>query len=310
MNKPLRIRDFISDRDGWLYAVASYDNDQAAGCVLRYVPDPYGDRVDANGTRYRKVGFEEAFSLVHDHKPQYEGLVHRIPLPEIERVLKPDENLEKIAEDDSRVLRLNQILNLPHGSFGVTGSMLCGIAGPESDIDGVVYGRHFSLAQEHLKEGIGSGLIEDLDEKLWRMVYKKRNPDLGYEEFLLHEQRKWNRGQIDGTYFDLLYSRGYDNLPGPRTQKGMVLRRETLQATVTDDLFSFDSPAVYRINHPSIRYVLSFTHTYTGQAKKGEQIEAKGVVEQHGSEEWLIVGTTREAKGEYIRSLTLLEDTR
>ncbi|PKL59366.1 MAG: DNA polymerase subunit beta, partial [Methanomicrobiales archaeon HGW-Methanomicrobiales-4] len=58
---------------------------------------------------------------------------------------------------------------------------------------------------------------------------------------------------------------------------------------------------------PIISKVFSFTHTYTGQARKGEKIEARGVIEQHNDEQWLIVGTTREAKGEYIRSLTLLE---
>jgi predicted nucleotidyltransferase len=52
--------------------------------------------------------------------------------------------------------------------------------------------------------------------------------------------------------------------------------------------------------HPTISRILSFTHTYTGQAFVGELIEAQGVVEQHGDEQWLVVGTTREAKGEFI----------
>lgn len=305
---PLRIRDFIRDGDGWLYAVAAYDNALAAGCVLRYIPDDQGERVDPAGVRYRKVGFEEAFQLIRERKPEYAGLVHRIPLAEIAEVLKPDVALEAIASADDRVSRLSSIFSLPPGSFGVTGSMLCGIAGPESDIDGVVYGRWFPQAQKHLKEGIASGKIEDLDEPLWKAVYRKRNPDLGYEEFLLHEQRKWNRGQIDGTYFDLLYSRGYEDLPGYPMSKGDVLRNDTIDTVVTGDTFSFDSPAIYEVDHPEITRVLSFTHTYTGQARVGERIEAKGVIEQHGDERWLIVGTTREAKGEYIRSLSLLED--
>ncbi|HQP71202.1 MAG TPA: DNA polymerase subunit beta, partial [Methanoculleus sp.] len=35
---------------------------------------------------------------------------------------------------------------------------------------------------------------------------------------------------------------------------------------------------------------------------------ARGVVEEHNDERWLIVGTTREARGEYIISKTLLEN--
>ncbi|MFW5638973.1 MAG: DNA polymerase subunit beta, partial [Methanoculleus sp.] len=71
----------------------------------------------------------------------------------------------------------------------------------------------------------------------------------------------------------------------------------------------FDNPAVYAVDHDEIGRVLSFTHTYSGQALAGEVIEARGVVERHGDERWLIVGTTREAKGEYIISKTLLESS-
>ena len=66
------------------------------------------------------------------------------------------------------------------------------------------------------------------------------------------------------------------------------------------------SAAVYLVDHEEVSRVLSFTHTYSGQAKPGEAIEAAGVLEQHGDEQWLIVGTTREAKGEYIVSTSLL----
>jgi predicted nucleotidyltransferase len=53
--------------------------------------------------------------------------------------------------------------------------------------------------------------------------------------------------------------------------------------------------------------VLSYTHTYAGQALVRERIEARGMVEMVGDMKRLVVGTTREPKGEWIRSLTLLE---
>jgi predicted nucleotidyltransferase len=81
----------------------------------------------------------------------------------------------------------------------------------------------------------------------------------------------------------------------------------TIEATVTDASLSFDSPARYLVDHDEIQRVLSFSHTYTGQALAGELIQARGVCEEHGGERWLIVGTTREARGEFIRSLSLLE---
>ncbi len=304
---PVRIRDFIKDVDDWFFATAAYDNDKAVGCILRYIPDKNGTRVSPDGMHYRKVDFNEAFSLIAEKKPEYAGLVHRVPKDRIKCVLKPDVELPGIANRDFRVNRLNKILNLPAGSFGVTGSMICGLENEESDIDGVVYGNAFPLAQKRLLDGIKSGQIEALDDALWHKVYRKRKPELSFEEFLIHELRKCNRGQINGTYFDLLYSRDYSSLSGSIMAKGQVTGAKTITAKVTDATFSFDSPAVYEIDDKEISRVLSFTHTYTGQAKVGEDIEVKGIIERHDDELWMIVGTSREAKGEYIKSLTLLE---
>jgi len=306
--KPIRLRDFIQDMDGWYYAVAAYDNENRAGCILRYIPDSSGDRKDETGRQYRKVEFEEAYQLITDFKPEWAALVHRIPLGEIANILKPDEQIHSLAKKNEKVSKLVTSLSLPTGCFGVTGSLLCGLGSVTSDIDGVVYGDAFRQAQRQLEKGFHTGNIEPLDENLWRIVYNKRKPEINYEEFLLHEKRKLNRGQVDGTYFDLLYTRAYHDLFGFVMERGDVLDRMTIEATVTGDQFAFDSPAIYEIDHPEISRVLSFTHTYTGQARAGERIEVRGVIERHGSELWLIVGTTREAKDEWIRSLTLLED--
>ena len=82
-----------------------------------------------------------------------------------------------------------------------------------------------------------------------------------------------------------------------------------IEAKVTDASLAFDSPAVYEVEHESVNRVLSFTHTYSGQAREGEIIKASGICEHHGNEHWLVVGTTREARGEYIVSRTLLEES-
>ena len=58
----------------------------------------------------------------------------------------------------------------------------------------------------------------------------------------------------------------------------------TIEADVTDASLAFDSPAVYEVEHESVSRVLSFTHTYSGQALAGETIEACGVCERHGTE--------------------------
>ena len=305
--KPIRLRDFIEDADGWIYAVATYDNADKVGCVLRYVPEVDGERQSDPGTRYNKYDFEDAYAFIAQHKPQYADLLQRIPYSDVKRVWKPDEELPQITRKHPRVKRLVDLLGLPHGTVGCTGSLLCGLENESSDIDMVVYGRHWFTAQALVRQGILNGKVDGLSSEMWQKVYDKRKPEISYDEFVLHEQRKWNRGQIEGTYFDILYTRSYDELKSAHPGKGTVIGKQTIMAKVVDASLSFDNPAIYEIEHESVSRVLSFTHTYSGQALAGETIEACGVCEQHGSERWLVVGTTREAKGEYIVSKTLLD---
>jgi hypothetical protein len=252
------------------------------------------------------MDFEEAFDYIRTHKPEYLDTVHRVPLADVARVYKPDREIIHIAARDDRVMRLLPVLGVPIDNIGCTGSLLCGLENSGSDIDMVVYGRDWFAAQANLKKAVENGDVQPLSEEMWKKVYHKRVPEIDYETFIRHEKRKWNRGEIDGTYFDLLYTRSYERMESVVAVKGEVLGSATIEATVTDASLSFDSPAIYSVDHEEISKVLSFTHTYSGQALSGETIEAAGVVEQQGSEKWLIVGTTREAKGEYIISKTLL----
>lgn len=306
--KPARLRDFVEDADGCLYAVSNYDNADRIGCVLRYVPDPAGERVDPAGRRYTKYDFEDAFAWIRKHKPAYLDTVHRVPCSDIVRVYKPEEEIGAVMARDDRVRRLAALFDLPAGSFGCTGSLLCGLENAASDIDMVVYGDAWFSAQQQLARLVGKGELDGMSEDMWRKVYDKRVPEISFATFVLHEERKWNRGEFEGTYFDLLYTRSYDNLGAVTTAgRGEVLDRTRIEALVTDASLAFDSPAVYSVEHDEISRVLSFTHTYSGQALAGETIEARGVRERHGDEMWLVVGTTREAKGEYIISKTLME---
>jgi hypothetical protein len=304
---PIRLRDFIEDIDGWIYAVSTYDNSEKIGCVLRYVPDTRGERVSPSGTRYKKYDFEDAYAFIARYKPQYSDLVQRIPHQDVKRILKPELEISHIADNHPRVQKLLDLFRLPAGTIGCTGSLLCGLENETSDIDMVVYGKHWFTAQEQVRQGILNGNIDELSPEMWQRVYEKRKPEITYDQFVLHELRKWNRGQIVGTYFDILYTRSYDNLKSAPTGRGKIIGRRVIEAKVTDALLAFDSPAVYEVEHESVSRVLSFTHTYSGQALAGETIEACGICEQHDDELWLVVGTTREARGEYIISRTLLD---
>ena len=275
--KPIRLRDFIEDTEGRIYAVSAYDNEEKVGCVLRYVPDDDGERTAPNGTKYKKLDFEDAFAYIAEHKPEYLDTVHRVPRADVLRVIKPEEEIIHVAARNERVMQLLLVFNVSIENIGCTGSLLVGLENEASDVDMVVYGSAWFEAQKNLISAVEKGTVSGLSEEMWQKVYNKRVPEIDYETFIAHEKRKWNRGEIDGTYFDLLYTRSYDRIASGAVPIGTKSGKMTIEATVTDASLAFDSPAIYVVDHDEIDKVLSFTHTYSGQALTGEVIEAKGV---------------------------------
>lgn len=232
---------------------------------------------------------------------------------------------------------------IPAESMGITGSILAGLESDESDIDFVVYGDDWKTAKEKLKKMKDddrkekrSFKIAELDDAMLQKVYKKRKSPLSFNDFFDHEMRKGNRGMFtgigndrepDGTdgksdstgvkndrknvYFDLLFARSENQLKTP-IQRGKDIEKIEIEAIVTNDDFAFDSPAIYLIDHDEIDEIYSYTHTYAGQALKGEKIRARGMLEiieeENGkNKKRLVIGTTREAEDEWMISLSLLK---
>ncbi|HYC19746.1 MAG TPA: DNA polymerase subunit beta [Candidatus Bathyarchaeia archaeon] len=304
LQEPVRIRDFVVTKNDWIYAVVSYDNEPHIRGFLRYIPDKNGDRVSRDGTRFRKVGFEEAGQLMHKSVHYRDGLC-AIPGEDIARVERPRQCVERCDDADvSSVVDFFESYGISRRHMGVTGSRLVGLATGSSDIDFVLYGkRSFDRGRVALRDAVETGLLPEIDTGLWLRIFRKRTPELTFEEFVLHEKRKWNRGSLRATYFDLLFVRDFDEIAiEPRgTDDGFA----TVRATVTNATYAFDSPAIYEITHETVNKVLSYTHTYAGQAEKGEVIEARGICNEAGVTR-LIVGTSRAARGEWIKSCTLL----
>jgi predicted nucleotidyltransferase len=128
---------------------------------------------------------------------------------------------------------------------------------------------------------------------------------LSFADYLWHERRKTNKAFINGRKFDLSCShaicKNNDSVHSEATsyQKCGAI---TLQCTVIDDTHAFDYPAEFKIDHEQFDAIVSFTATYTGQAMKGETVEVSGIVEQtpQGVKR-IVVGSSREAHGEYIK---------
>lgn len=306
----VRLRDFIVTKDGWIFAVSDYTHTGGVRCVLRYVPDPSGSR--GMTQRYRKFDFNESFEFMRRHRPAWAMDVHIVPFDEVARVLVPSRRLAELVDTDERIAAIVNTLiegGVPLSKMGITGSFLAGLNNESSDIDFIVYGKAWFRARDIIARAKRrGGVIRELSGDMWQLIYNKRVPDISFDEFMLHEKRKGNRGMVGSTYFDLLYVRDWEDIE--TIERGTDIDRATITARVTNADFSFDSPAVYKIEHEEVESVLSYTHTYAGQALPGECIEACGMLEDAGGVKRLVVGTSREPRGEWIRSLTLLGRTK
>ncbi|MDW7730845.1 MAG: nucleotidyltransferase domain-containing protein [Methanolobus sp.] len=304
-----RIRDFLITEDDWIFAVSDYFHPHGIRSTLRYVPDENGER-ELNGIRYKKYDFDVAFDFMRKNRPEWVEDVHVVPEDKIKKVLRPNDVIEDLSRSDSRVSAIVRTLKdagVPTDKMGVTGSFLPGLQNEGSDVDFVVYGANWFVARDAIRDAKDEdGPIEDIDDEMWKKIYRKRIPEISFEEFVLHEKRKGNRGMVEGTYFDLLFVRDWEQIKEP-VRRGEDTGKMKIEAKVTNADLAFDSPSVYKIEHEKIDHVLSYTHTYAGQALAGETIEASGTVEKVGDLKRLVVGTSREPKGEWIRSLTLLE---
>lgn len=331
-----RVRDFIYTKDDLFLATTTYlhPKDRILS-FLRYIPDADGER-SRNGSKYSKVDSKQAYNFLNDNFPEYlfdcevTGVeMMGVPAEKVEEILSPVERLTEIMNHPSpdelllKVIKVATVFQeeaeIGQKHLGISGSVLPGLYDTQvSDIDFVIYGlkNHQKAMEtfESLKNDKGSPLRSIADD-YWVRLYDKRIKDstLSYDEFRWYEDRKNNRGVVDGTLFDILATREWDEIQGTFGEEtyescGTV----KIEATINDSLAAFDNPAVYQVEDVDImegaptpiKEVASYTHTYSGQAREGERIIARGKLEKvMGKKTYyrLVVGTTRESLGEYIK---------
>lgn len=330
-----RPRDFIYTTDDLFFATTTYlhPNDRILS-FLRYIPDLNGDR-SLNSKKYVKVDSKQAYDFLGTTYPDYlfdcdiTGVqMMGVPIEKVKKILRPTERLREIMESEGRNKLLDKVVKLAdtfhdhtglsYEKMGVSGSILPGLYKENaSDIDFVIYGlkNHRMVMKSFAEIKENNGVLEAVGEDYWQKLYKKRIVDssLSYDEFRWYETRKHNRGLIDGTLFDILQTRDWDEISGTYGQtRYSPMGTVEIECTVSDAIAAYDNPAVYKVEDVKIlrgpevliEEVASYTHTYSGQAVEGERIVARGKLEKVMNETTsyrLIVGTTRESIGEYIK---------
>ncbi len=304
-------RDFIATRTGLLCAVI------APGCEQNRVLATV--RYARIAGRWRKLETREANAFIADTSPAYRyysnrcsAYVHGIPVEDITQIFKPRERLAQLMQQPStsgleaKAHRLATTLaehGVPPETMGLTGSLLVNRHGLDSDIDMVLYDRQaFHLARAIVKQLVAQERVcHPITLDAWHWIYDRRGCALTFDEFLWHEQRKYNKAMVSGTKFDLTL---YVDEPYSTLSHTTKMTDMTVEARVTDASRAYDYPAVYRVESAVCQEICSFTQTYCGQALVHENVIAHGTLERDAIANGparLVIGTSREAESQYIK---------
>ncbi len=308
----------LVDRAGRAFAVVGqFHLEDASVASLRYVP---------RGDRLVKAGPVDIARL-HEHEPGYRlqagDTVHTIvPHDRVTRTFDQFAGVVDLDEEERSVI--DTLARKAGVRVGVTGSSLLGTARPGSDLDLTTpirdHPRLLAAARSLAEEGDVLGPLTDTD---WQAVYDKRGIDAThytFELFLAHERRKGDRWMAGRRRTDLLPT------PRPRTvgPDDLAVYRlgpARVSGRVADGSVPYGHPAIYLLEdglaelsdgrESTVEAIVCFTHTYAAQAFPGEHVSAAGILERYGTTvagfdgPVLIVGTARDAKGEWLVSREL-----
>ncbi len=304
----IRCKDFIETAEGLIFAVLVDGAEHHRHlCFLRYLK---------TATGFRKVETEEANRLVTSDFPHYRFHsvqrdidLHGVARDKIVRHYRPMQRLPEIISSaclDPIEYKLVSVVKVLENSgisparLGITGSLLIGAQTAGSDIDLVLYDRgDFGHLREIVRQAIANQSLESLSEAQWVETYRRRGCSLSFDEYRWHEARKYNKASFSGAKIDFSLVSEHT---GQDHRSYRKIRPKEIIAPVTDARYAFDHPARYLVSHPDVTEIVSFTPTFAGQAIAGETVIACGILEESGcGMRRLVVGSSREAPGEYIK---------
>jgi uncharacterized protein len=300
-------KDFIATDKQWVFTIVmpGLENDRAL-CFLRYI---------RQGQHWQKLTTAQANAFLQQqgaeylyYSPKLDAQLHAVPVGHIVTHYRPRQRLQQVLQtqhddierDACYLVELWQQHGIDVTQFGLTGSLLIGAQQATSDIDIVCYdATSFHRCRQLVADFIQQGRLTVLSDSDWRQAYQRRaTTSLTLEQYIWHEQRKYNKAMVNGRKFDISLVSPQVLVSAGAYQK---CGRIKLTCTVTDDSKAFDYPAEFGIDAEGISHIVSYTATYIGQAQCGEYIDASGWLEVNAQgDKRILVGSSREADEEYI----------
>ena len=324
--------DYIQTIEGLYFTVKGFrhPNDRVVA-YLRYIPDPSGERV-RSGVRYRRVyDLESTTKYLKENYPNYLSYVdflgmnvQAVPLSNIFMIYKPSIVLQQILENPSTKLerlvgRFTSILNaeseVPFEKFGVSGSLLIGLATTDSDLDLIVYGenscRRVYKALKQLRQI--SSEVKGYDSTTVKRVVLSRWSDTGIDlgKFFNIEIQK----NLHGYFNESEYFLRLVKIPDIFELYSKPIRVVRGEVTISDDCDSIFTPCRYEANEAkifdpaddfNIIDLVSFRGKFTEQAKKGDCVEFKGLLEEVTFTDRVRYRVILGGKGDYLINKKLL----
>ncbi len=306
MTDALRPRDYIGTADGLWFAIVSPLMDRGRHLAsLRYA--------SLEG-RLRKLDTGTAAALLQERHPDWmaqsglvDAVVHLVPAEAVTSHLRTSDPIDltpitTVRARAGRLLELLGGLGVPRQGLGLSGSLRLGAETGDSDIDLVAQDQAaFDLTRRAFRRLIADGVLNPPSRRDWEGAWHRRGSPRPLDEYIWHETRKGTKALIEGTRIDLSL---VPSIQRPLPRGAQKLGRGTITALVTDASAAYEHPARFRVEHPDVIEVMSFTPTYAGQAEAGDTIEASGWVEEdRDGVRRLVVGTSREAEGDWIRTV-------
>ncbi len=299
--------DYIETAEGLLFAVKGVHHPPGLTIAyLRYMPNPKGERV-RNGRRYdRLYDIEHTEDILRRNYPQYLNRIEKksltlqsVPSKYILKIYHPREKLREIIEKpegdlQKTIAKLAESLQnkgVSCKAMGVSGSLLINLAGSDSDVDLIVYGRENGRkAYESLKElRRETDWITAYDEENVTSVVWSRWADSGLDLTKLgpSEIKKILHGRVDTRdyFFRLLKLPQKVEIEDDSRPLSVV----RLIARITDAEGAIYAPCSYLIKDceylescglPIPSQLLSYRGKFTEQAEKGDLVEARGTLEE------------------------------
>jgi predicted nucleotidyltransferase len=279
---------------------------------IRFTPDSQGDR-NRRGIAYRKIyPLQERYQLLRERFPQYlmyDKVINEwlceVPVEVIKRHYEPVDYLRKLRQNkqltrlETTALQLAQLLKRSTGvswsALGVSGSLLVGLAKPQSDIDLLVYGsqachRVYDSLKTQMKRK-GSHVRSYTMEELRRLFdFRSKDTSVTFEDFVRTEKRKVLQGTFDSCDYYIRCVKDWSEIA---EQYGDVHYQSAgyvkIKARVTDDSQMVFTPCHYKINNieilegPSMKpitEIVSFRGRFCEQARNCESVIAQGKLER------------------------------